>query len=94
MTTCTAIVQLRADPTMRGRVLALQAILFLGSTPIGGPLLGAISDWAGARAGLVLGGVAGLAVAGWAYAAVRSAASPTPVAEGADTGAQEAPIAA
>ena len=33
MTTSTAIVQIRSDPTMRGRVLALQAIVFLGSTP-------------------------------------------------------------
>ena len=73
MTTCTAIVQLRADPTMRGRVLALQAILFLGSTPIGGPLVGALSDAAGARAGLVLGGVAALAVAAWARLAARRA---------------------
>ena len=40
MTTSTAIVQLRSDPSMRGRVLALQAIVFLGSTPIGGPILG------------------------------------------------------
>ena len=30
MTTSTAIMQLRADPSMRGRVLALQAIVFLG----------------------------------------------------------------
>src|SRR5690606_31382017 len=35
MTTSTAIVQMRAVPSMRGRVLALQAILFLGSTPVG-----------------------------------------------------------
>ena len=40
MTASTAIVQMRADPAMRGRVLALQAIVFLGTTPVGGPLLG------------------------------------------------------
>lgn len=66
MTTSTAIVQLSADPSMRGRVLALQAILFLGSTPIGGPVIGAISDAVGARAGLVVGGVAALGAALWA----------------------------
>jgi MFS family permease len=93
MTTCTAIVQLRADPTMRGRVLALQAILFLGSTPIGGPLLGAVSDWAGARAGLVLGGVAALAVAAWAVGAARSAGSLSPAADG-DVRRQGTPVAA
>ncbi len=58
MTTSTAIVQLRADPMMRGRVLALQAIVFLGSTPIGGPLVGAISERFGARYALALGGLA------------------------------------
>ena len=36
MTASTAIVQVRADPAMRGRVLALQAIVFLGSTPSAG----------------------------------------------------------
>ena len=39
-----ATLQLRADPTMRGRVMSLNAIAFLGSTPIGAPLLGYISD--------------------------------------------------
>src|SRR5580765_1270986 len=38
MTAATAIVQIRSDPQMRGRVLALQAMVFIGSTPIGGPL--------------------------------------------------------
>lgn len=71
MTASTAIVQLRADPAMRGRVLALQAIVFLGSTPIGGPLLGAICDAYGARAGLVVGGVAALGAAGFGSFAMR-----------------------
>ncbi len=39
-----ATLQLRADPAMRGRVMSLNAIAFLGSTPIGAPLLGYISD--------------------------------------------------
>ena len=60
MTSSTAIVQLRADPSMRGRVLALQAIVFLGSTPIGGPILGAVCERFGARWGLVVGAVATL----------------------------------
>ena len=71
MTTSTAIVQLRADPSMRGRVLALQAIVFLGSTPIGGPLVGAISEGFGARYGLALGGLAGLAAGGYGHLAMR-----------------------
>jgi MFS family permease len=71
MTASTAIVQVRSDPSMRGRVLALQAIVFLGSTPIGGPIVGAISQELGARAGLVVGGLAGLAAAGWGLLAGR-----------------------
>ncbi len=71
MTSATALVQLRADPAMRGRVLALQAILFLGSTPIGGPLLGWVCEVFGARVGLVVGGVSALVAAAWGHLAVR-----------------------
>ncbi len=65
LTASTAILQLRADPSMRGRVLALQAMVYLGSTPIGGPILGAICDALGARAGLIVGGMAALVAATW-----------------------------
>lgn len=71
MTTSTAIVQLRADPSMRGRVLALQAIVFLGSTPIGGPIVGAVSEGLGARYGIGLGGLAGLGAGVYGLLAVR-----------------------
>jgi MFS family permease len=53
-----ATLQLRADHAMRGRVMALNAIAFLGSTPIGAPLLGYISDTTNPRVAIVLGGVA------------------------------------
>ena len=72
MTASTAIVQMRADPAMRGRVLALQAIVFLGTTPIGGPVLGFISEVYGARAGLAVGGVACLVAAAWGHATSRT----------------------
>ncbi len=65
LTTSTAIVQLRADPSMRGRVLALQAIVFLGTTPIGGPIVGAVSDHFGPRVGVLLGGIAALGAGLW-----------------------------
>jgi MFS family permease len=71
MTGSSAVVQLRSAPTMRGRVLALQAIVFIGSTPVGGPLLGALCDRYGARAGLVVGGVAALAAGAWGYRKTR-----------------------
>jgi MFS family permease len=79
MTASTAIVQLRADPTMRGRVLALQAIVFLGSTPIGGPIVGTLSERFGARYGLAIGAVATLGAAAYGLLTVRRAeARPLP----------------
>jgi len=56
-----ATLQLRADPSMRGRVMSLNAIAFLGSTPVGAPLLGYISDISNPRVSLLVGGVATLA---------------------------------
>jgi MFS family permease len=73
ITTATAIVQVRADPSMRGRVLALQAMVMIGSTPIGGPIMGAVCDAFGARAALVLGGLATLIAAAYGRAATRRA---------------------
>ena len=65
--------QLEASPAMRGRVMALYSVVFLGSTPIGGPIAGALAEIAGPRSGLVLGGIAALAAAvGGAIAFRRS----------------------
>ena len=55
-----ATLQLRADHAMRGRVMSLNAIAFLGSTPIGAPLLGYISDTTNPRVALAIGGAATL----------------------------------
>jgi MFS family permease len=63
--------QLRADPAMRGRVMALWFVAFQGSTPIGGPIIGWTIAWAGARAGLGVGGVTCLAVAALGLVALR-----------------------
>ena len=49
--------QLAAEPTMRGRVMALWALAWLGSTPIGGPIVGWVGQNAGARWSLVIGGL-------------------------------------
>jgi hypothetical protein len=68
LTSSTAIVQLEAEPSMRGRVLALQAVLFLGSTPIGGPIVGWVSEEWGARVGILLGAVATLSAGAWGLA--------------------------
>lgn len=55
--------QLAVEPSMRGRVMALYSVVFLGSTPIGAPLVGWIAEVAGPRAGLVVGAAAALAAA-------------------------------
>jgi MFS family permease len=52
--------QLASEPAMRGRVMALYSIVFLGSTPIGAPLAGWLSEQLDPRAALVLAGVAAL----------------------------------
>jgi MFS family permease len=52
--------QLTASPEMRGRVMALYSLVFLGSTPVGGPLVGWISQHLTPRYGLAVGGVATL----------------------------------
>ncbi|HWM57729.1 MAG TPA: MFS transporter [Pseudonocardia sp.] len=71
--------QLAAAPHMRGRVMALWAVAFLGSTPIGGPIAGAVSEHFGGRAGLALGAVACLAAAGMGVLVMRrTAAHPAP----------------
>ena len=66
-----AVVQLRADPVMRGRVLALLSVVFLGSTPIGGPIIGWITEAVGPRAGIAVGGFASAAVAAWVLVQLR-----------------------
>jgi MFS family permease len=65
LTASTAIVQVEAAPDMRGRVLAVQAMLFLGSTPIGGPIVGWVSQVFGARYAIALGAAAALAAGAW-----------------------------
>jgi MFS family permease len=55
-----AVVQGSAAPEMQGRVMALHSILFLGSTPVGGPLVGWVASVFGARVAFGLGGVAAL----------------------------------
>lgn len=60
LSTANAILQLGSSPEMRGRVMALYLLVFLGSTPIGGPVIGAVAEAMGPRAGFVAGGVAAL----------------------------------
>jgi MFS family permease len=71
MTTSTAIVQLLAGAEYRGRVLAIQGMVFLGSTPIGGPIVGWVSDAVGPRAGIGLGAVACFTAAAYGMRALQ-----------------------
>jgi hypothetical protein len=61
---------------MRGRVMALYSVVFLGSTPIGAPLVGWIAQVAGPRAGLALGAAAALAAAAGGAVAFARAGKP------------------
>ena len=65
------VIQTECAPEMRGRVAALFTVAFLGSTPIGGPIIGWVSQQLGPRAGLWVGGVATLAVTVAAIAGIR-----------------------
>ena len=58
-------IQLAVSAEMRGRVMALFSVVFLGSTPIGGPLTGWLAEAYDPRLTLVLAGISGLSAA-WA----------------------------
>jgi MFS family permease len=55
--TASTMVQLAVEPHMRGRVMGLYTLIFLGSNPIGAPLTGWVAATLGDRAPLVLGGL-------------------------------------
>lgn len=66
-----ATLQLESAPEMQGRVMSLWTVAFLGTTPIGGPLMGAVGEHVGARWALAAGGVAALIAAGLSVMSVR-----------------------
>ena len=59
--------QLVVSPEMRGRVMALYTVVFLGSTPIGGPLVGWISEAYDPRYALLMAAASGLVAAASAF---------------------------
>ncbi len=63
MTAANATIQTTTDPSMRGRVMALYMIVFLGATPIGSPLVGWIGETYGPRWAIGVGANASLLVA-------------------------------
>lgn len=90
--TTQATLQQRSDPAMRGRVMALYSVVFLGSTPIGGPIVGWVTEHFGVRVGFALGGVATLITA---LAALRVVSRrPAPIHEPLPVGVTEPESAA
>ncbi|MEX0875131.1 MAG: MFS transporter [Actinomycetota bacterium] len=86
--TSNSAIQLNASPQMRGRAMSLFVLVLLGSTPIGGPLVGWIAETWSPRAALGVGGVASLAAALVAGAFLagrrrgeRQAPAPVPIPE-------------
>jgi MFS family permease len=71
ISTVNSLLQLYSSDAMRGRVMALWAMVFLGSTPIGGPLTGLIAAHGGVRVALGVGAAATLAVSAGGAVALR-----------------------
>ncbi|MFE0254658.1 MFS transporter [Streptomyces sp. NPDC059010] len=61
--TANSSVQMATDPVMRGRVMALYMMVFMGGAPLGAPIAGWITDAYGVRAGLAAGGAVTAAAA-------------------------------
>ena len=71
MTQLSGLLPKHSPSSMRGRVLALQSVVFIGSTPIGSPIVGLVSEHSGARWGMYVGGFGGL-IAGVVGLALRA----------------------
>jgi MFS family permease len=65
---CNQRVQLGVDPSFRGRVMALWVLVFLGTNPVGAPLIGWVAETYGAQTSIWLGGLLSLLTAGAALA--------------------------
>ena len=72
-----SITQVASPPDMRGRLLALVAVAFLGSTPIGGPVTGFVADHVSIEWSLGYGGVVALVSCLWLWRVDRRAQSRT-----------------
>jgi MFS family permease len=71
--------QLESSPQMRGRVMSFWSMAFLGSTTIGGPIVGWFAEIAGARWGLAMGGLAALIAAALGAITLRNMQAGKPV---------------
>ncbi len=62
-----ATLQLHSDPAFRGRVMSLFAMALIGSTPVGGPIVGWLGDHANPRVALLVGAAGAYAAAAYGY---------------------------
>ncbi len=76
-----SILQLESAPQLRGRVMAFWSVAFLGSTTIGGPIIGWVGEALGPRWGLAVGGLAGLVAALFGLLTLRRVPAPPPASE-------------
>jgi len=80
---CAGFLQLHSREGMRGRVMALYSIAFLGVAPIGGPAVGGVAQLLQARAGFLVGalaaGLAGIVAATWLLSRRRPVCRHPPV---------------
>jgi MFS family permease len=83
--TANSTIQMKVDDAMRGRVMALYAIGFLGTAPLGAPLVGWISQEANPRVALAIGAASAIGASG-ALLAQRRRRSVNDAANGAETG--------
>jgi MFS family permease len=83
--TANSMLQLRSKPALRGRVMALYGMVFLGSTPVGSVLTGWMAQRWGPRVGFVMGGAAAIAagLGGLWWRARASTPAAVPIGEGA-----------
>jgi MFS family permease len=59
-TAANATMQLGITPEMRGRVMGLYILVFLGTNPFGAPAIGWLAEVAGPRSGMIIGGAVSL----------------------------------
>ena len=60
ITSANTLIQLRVAPELRGRVMALYLMVFIGGTPLGSPLVGWVGEVLGARWAIAVGGLASI----------------------------------
>jgi len=66
-----ALLQLHADVAFRARVMAIFGVVFLGSTPVGGPIIGAVADTFGPRSAMATGALGAFIAAGIGWRTMR-----------------------